>query len=325
MGYMVIWVLGVMVPLLGIVVFSFFSTKGIRFIFDPTFNSYVEIAVTGRYEVALRSLRLMATVTLIELLIAFPFALWLAKGVRSYIVKITTFTLLTVPFFLTPAARTIVWRVVLGREGLINTVLLQLGVIDAPLDWLLFSEFSIHLAFIGPYFPAMVWPIFLAMALIDDELLEASADLGGSPWHTLRYVIIPLSMPGIVAGVVFTFVPMLGDNVVPKLVGGRSNLAARGLDVQPDNGNELQRCRGDVGYRPCPDGRPASGVVARVSSDRRSERNLRGHAKMNAVAAAPCTGRSPNCRWERAAVPLACGRSSRSQWATSPFSSSTHQ
>ena len=219
-GYMVIWVLGVMVPLLGIVVFSFFSTKGIRFVFDPTFHSYVEIAVTGRYEVALRSLRLMATVTLIELLIAFPFALWLAKGVKSYIVKITTFTLLTVPFFLTPAARTIVWRVVLGREGLINTVLLQLGLIDAPLDWLLFSEFSIHLAFIGPYFPAMVWPIFLAMALIDDELLEASADLGGSPWHTLRYVIIPLSMPGIVAGVVFTFVPMLGDNVVPKLVGG---------------------------------------------------------------------------------------------------------
>ena len=219
-GYMVIWVLGVMVPLLGIVVFSFFSTKGIRFVLDPTFNSYVEIAVTGRYEVALRSLRLMATVTLIELLIAFPFALWLAKGVKSYIVKITTFTLLTVPFFLTPAARTIVWRVVLGREGLINTVLLELGLIDVPLDWLLFSEFSIHLAFIGPYFPAMVWPIFLAMALIDDELLEASADLGGSPWHTLRYVIIPLSMPGIVAGVVFTFVPMLGDNVVPKLVGG---------------------------------------------------------------------------------------------------------
>ena len=219
-GYMVIWVLGVMVPLLGVVVFSFFSTKGIRFVFDPTFNSYVEIAVTGRYEVALRSLRVMSTVTLIELLIAFPFALWLAKGVKSYFVKITTFTLLTVPFFLTPAARTIVWRVVLGREGLINTVLLQLGLIDSPLDWLLFSEFSIHLAFIGPYFPAMVWPIFLAMALIDGELLEASADLGGSPWHTLRYVIIPLSMPGIVAGVVFTFVPMLGDNVVPKLVGG---------------------------------------------------------------------------------------------------------
>ena len=219
-GYMVIWVLGVIVPLLGIVVFSFFSTKGIRFLFDPTVNSYVEIVTTGRYQVALRSLRLMSTVTLFELLIAFPFALWLAKGVKSYFVKITTFTLLSVPFFLTPAARTIVWRVVLGREGLVNTVLMQLGLIDAPLDWLLFSEFSIHLAFIGPYFPAMVWPIFLAMALIDDELLEASTDLGASPWHTLRYIIIPLSMPGIVAGVVFTFVPMLGDNVIPKLVGG---------------------------------------------------------------------------------------------------------
>ena len=219
-GYTLVWVLGVMVPLLCLVVFSLFSTKGIRFIYEPTFNAYAEIATTGRYEVALRSVRIMGTVTLLELFIAFPFALWLAKGVKSNLVKLTTFTLLSVPFFLTPAARTIVWRVVLGRNGLINSALVGLGVIDEPLDWLLFSEPSIHFAFVGPYFPAMVWPIFLAMALIDDEYLEASKDLGASPWHTLRYIIIPLSMPGVVAGIVFTFIPMLGDNVVPKLIGG---------------------------------------------------------------------------------------------------------
>ena len=219
-GYTMIWVLGIVVPLIGVTIFSFLATQGIRFLFEPTLKAYIEIITTGRYEVVLRSLRIMATVTFVELLIGFPFALWLAKGVQSKFVKIATFTLLTVPFFLTPTARTIVWRVVLGRNGLINALLTGLGFIDEPLDWLLFSEFAVHFAFIGPYFPTMVWPIFLAMSLIDNELLEASRDLGASSWHTLRHIIIPLSMPGVAAGIVFTFVPMLGDNIVPKLIGG---------------------------------------------------------------------------------------------------------
>ena len=213
-GYTLVWVLGIVVPLIGVIIFSFLATRGIRFLCEPTLEAYIEIITTGRYQVVLRSLRIMATVTFIEQLIGFPFALWLAKGGQSKFVKIATFTLLTVPFFLTPAARTIVWRVVLGRNGLINALLTGLEFIEQPLDWLLFSEFSVHFAFIGPYFPTMVWPIFLAMSLIDDELLEASRDLGASSWHTLRHIIIPLSMPGVAAGMVFTFVPMLGDNVV---------------------------------------------------------------------------------------------------------------
>ena len=219
-GYTVVWLLGVVVPLVGVLFFSFLATRGIRFLFEPTLEAYIYVVTTGRYEVALRSLRIMATVTFIELLIGFPFALWLAKGLKSNWVKMATFTLMSVPFFLSPPARTIVWRVVLGRHGPINTVLIGLGLIDEPLDWLLFSEFAVHFAFVGPYFPTMVWPCFLAISLIDDELLEASKDLGASSWHTLRHIIIPLSMPGVVAGVVFTFVPMLGDNVVPKLIGG---------------------------------------------------------------------------------------------------------
>jgi len=67
----------------------------------------------------------------------------------------------------------------------------------------------------------MVWPIFLSITLIDDELIEASKDIGASPWQTLRHVILPLAMPGILAGIVFTFVPMLGDDVVAKIIGGQ--------------------------------------------------------------------------------------------------------
>lgn len=219
-GFAAIWILGVMLPLVGLVAFSLLRSKEVSFIYEPTLDNWVEIVTGGRIEVTVRSIRLMGTVTLIELLIAFPFALWLAKYVKSNLVKIGTLALLSVPFFLTPAARVISWRVVLGQTGVINYSLINLGIIDEPLDWLLFSEFAVHLGFIGPYFPSMVFPIFLSMVMIDDELLEASRDLGASDARTLRHIIIPLAIPGVVAGIIFTFVPMLGDTVVPQLVGG---------------------------------------------------------------------------------------------------------
>jgi ABC-type spermidine/putrescine transport system permease subunit I len=129
-------------------------------------------------------------------------------------------SLLTIPFFVGLASRTIVFRPVLGRNGAINTLLIDFGLTSQPVDALLFSEFSVHLGLLGPSFPTMILPIFLAMSLIDDDLIEASRDLGGSPWRVFIDVILPLSMPGVVAGIVFTFVPMLGETVVPQLLGG---------------------------------------------------------------------------------------------------------
>ena len=218
--FTIVWVIGVLVPVLGIVVFSFFRSRGVTFIFEPTLAAYESTFSHAGWHVLLRSARITATVTVIELVVAYPFALWLAKSARSPLLKLATFTALTVPFFLSPASRTIVWRVILGRNGLINTVLLEIGIIDESLDWLLFSEQAVHFGFLGPYFPSMVWPIFLSITLIDDDLLEACRDLGGGSFHTFWYVILPLSLPGIVAGMIFTFVPMMGDTVVPQTVGG---------------------------------------------------------------------------------------------------------
>ena len=218
--FTIVWVLGVLVPVLGVVVFSFFDSRGVKFIFEPTLYAYESTFSHAGWQVLLRSVRITATVTVIELIVAYPFALWLAKSARSPLLKLVTFAALTVPFFLSPASRTIVWRVILGKNGLINTILLELGIISEPLDWLLFSEPAVHFGFFGPYFPNMVWPLFLSITLIDDEIIEASRDLGGGRFHTFWHVILPLSLPGIVAGVIFTFVPMMGDTVVPQTVGG---------------------------------------------------------------------------------------------------------
>ena len=134
--------------------------------------------------------------------------------------KSTLLILLVVPFFLSPAARTIVWRSILGSEGLVNIFLAQTGISPEPIGWLLFSEFSVHLGLIGPYFPSMVWPLFISFSLIDDELIKASRDLGADAFTTLKHIVVPLALPDIAAGLVFTAIPMLGDNVASTLLGG---------------------------------------------------------------------------------------------------------
>lgn len=216
----VLWVLGVLLPILSLVAISFVEGKGLGFVWAFSTKAYADILVGFRIEIVLRTLRIVAAVTLIELLLAFPFALWLAKGLKEGWLKSVLLILLVVPFFLSPAARTIVWRSILGNEGLINTFLAATGISSEPVGWLLFSEFSVHLGLIGPYFPSMVWPLFISFSLIDDELIKASRDLGADAFTTLRHVVVPLAMPGIAAGIVFTAIPMLGDNVASTLLGG---------------------------------------------------------------------------------------------------------
>jgi spermidine/putrescine transport system permease protein len=226
--FSIVWCLGVLLPLAGVVLFSFVRVSAEGLDFRLTLDAYREIFLTGRWEVTARTIRIAATVTALLLLISFPFALWLAKGLRSTAWKIVIWTLLTAPFFLSDTARVVIWRPVLGLMGPINSGLMELGLIERPLTWLLFSEPAVHFGLLGPFLPNMVWPIFLSLILIDDDLIEASKDIGASPWQTLRHVILPLSMPGILAGIIFSFVPMLGDDVVAKVIGGQQVLMLGG-------------------------------------------------------------------------------------------------
>jgi ABC-type spermidine/putrescine transport system permease subunit I len=216
----VVWGLGVLGPTLISLLLSLLGARGVHIRWSATLDAYRDILESGRWEVVLRTMGLAAFVSLICLACGFPFALWLAKRARPARLIQIIWMSLTIPFFLDPSARTIVWRTVLGTTGLVNTVLQRLHLTHAPIEWLLFSDFSVYLGLIGPYFPNMVMPIYLSILLIDDELLHASADLGASPWATLRRIVIPLAMPGIVAGVIFTFVPVMGDSVVPNILGG---------------------------------------------------------------------------------------------------------
>lgn len=231
LSLLLLWALVALVPIVGLGLWSVLSMENFRLVWEPSLQAYRDVLGSGRWEVAVRTLRIAAIVTIIELVIAIPFAFWMAKGTRSMVTKTVLLALLTIPFFLNLSARTIVWRGLLGLNGPINATLMQFGTISEPLDWLLFSEFAVILGLIAPYFPTMVFPLFLVFSLIDDEVLDASKDLGASPVFTLQHVILPLAVPGIGAGLVFTFIPMIGDPVVPTLLGG-GNVVVLSASVQ---------------------------------------------------------------------------------------------
>ncbi len=215
-----VWLVGALLPLAIGLGLSFMRQRGLHIRWSLSLQAYRDLIETGRIEVVLRTASVAAGVSLICLTGGLPLALWLAKTARSYWLIQLVWICLTVPFFLDPSARTLVLRLVLGSSGPINEVLLHLHLIAAPLRWLLFSNFAIILGLVGPYFPNMVWPIYLSILLIDDAVLDASRDLGAGPWATLRFTLLPLAMPGILAGLIMTFIPVLGDSVVPDLLGG---------------------------------------------------------------------------------------------------------
>lgn len=218
--FLLSWSFFVLIPIAGLLLWSFLTMENFRPVWDLSLQAYREVFASGRWEVTARTLGIASLVTLLEIVLALPFALWLSKGTKNMGLKITVLAALTIPFFLSLSARTIVWRALLGLHGPVNYALMASGVIDGPLDWLLFSQFSVILGLIGPYFPTMVFPLYLSINLIDDEMLAASTDLGATPGFTFWHVILPLAFPGLGAGIIFTFVPMIGDSVVPTLLGG---------------------------------------------------------------------------------------------------------
>ena len=146
------WVVIVILPLLIMISYSFFEMKNYQVSYDASFKTWNSLIDSGRWIAAVRTLRVVLMMTVVEFLIAFPFALWLAKTCKSKVTKAVIITLLTIPFFLDPSSRTIIWRAILGKNGIINTVLMELGIISEPMEWMLFSEFAVHFGMLAPYF-----------------------------------------------------------------------------------------------------------------------------------------------------------------------------
>ncbi len=183
------------------------------------------------FKTYLSTLRLCAAVWFATLLLGFAVAYFLAFHVRSVTWQTVLFLVCTIPFWTSNVIRMVSWVPLLGRNGLVNSFLQAAGLTGAPLEWLLFSNFSVIVAFVHLYTMFMIVPVFNSMSRIDRSLLEAAYDAGATGWQTLWNVIVPLSKPGIVIGSIFIITIVIGDYVTIGVMGGQQ-IASVGKVIQ---------------------------------------------------------------------------------------------
>ncbi len=226
-------------PLLLIVAVSFWPTSDYALVPGFTGDNYVSIfsgcsnladpCVT--FKTYWSTLRFSFFTWAVSLVLGFTIAYFLAFHVRSVAAQTALFVLCTIPFWTSNVIRMISWVPLLGRNGLVNQALVGVGLVDQPVEWLLFSEFSVVLAFVHLYTMFMLVPIFNSMMRIDRALLEAAEDAGASAWQTLWNVIVPLCRTGIVIGSIFVITIVMGDFVTVGVMGGQQ-IASVGKVIQ---------------------------------------------------------------------------------------------
>jgi putrescine transport system permease protein len=167
----------------------------------------------------LKSLQVAAISTAILLLIAYPVAYALARAPRRW--QGLLVLLVVLPFWTSFLIRAYAWVNILQHDGLLNRALVALRIVDAPVTWLA-TDTAVYIGIVYSYFPFMVLPLFAALEKLDNTLLEAAADLGSPPWRTFFQVTVPLSLPGIAAGSLLCFIPIVGEFVIPDLLGSSS-------------------------------------------------------------------------------------------------------
>jgi putrescine transport system permease protein len=182
-----------------------------------SFENYTTIVTDRLYAWSYwKSLQVATISTAILLLIGYPVAYALARAPRRW--QATLVLLVVLPFWTSFLIRVYAWINILQHDGLLNQALLALHVVDQPVTWLATDQ-AVYLGIVYSYFPFMVLPLYAALDKLDDTLLEAAADLGAPPWKTFLAITVPLSLPGIVAGALLCFIPVMGEFVIPDLLG----------------------------------------------------------------------------------------------------------
>ena len=210
-----------LLPMVALIVVSFFDYDSVQIIPGFVLTNYQDVlgsSVTWR--TYLNTLRFTAIVWAVTLVVGFWVSFYLAFVVRSRAIQLVLFLVCTIPFLTSNIIRMISWVPFLGREGLLNTALLRLGLIRSPLEFLLFSDFAVVLAYVHLYTLFMVTPIFNTMMRIDRRFIEAAIDGGARPWQVIAHVIVPLCKPGIAIGSIFVVTLVMGDFITVRLMSG---------------------------------------------------------------------------------------------------------
>ena len=207
-------------PLGTILLYSFLTDGYLEIIRTFTLANYIEAWTNDLYRtVMVRSLGVSIAVTFVTVILAFPIAYFVSFHVEPSRKSLWLF-MITIPFWTSYLIRVFLWKVILGYNGVVNSGLLGLGLIEEPLTFILYNVNSVVITLAHAYAPFAILPIFVALEKIDRSLLEAGQDLGESKFMTFLRVTLPLAMPGVIASVLIVFIPTIGDYVTPHLVGG---------------------------------------------------------------------------------------------------------
>ena len=207
-------------PLLTILAYSFFKDGYLTVIREFTLENYRAVWTDPIFhKIMLRSLGVAGLVTVVTVALAFPVAYFLSFAVDPGRKSMWLF-LITIPFWTSYLIRVFLWKVILGYNGVINSGLKTLGIIEQPLTFILYNVNAMVITLAHAYAPFAILPIFIALEKIDRSLLEAGRDLGESRLMTFWRVTLPLAMPGVLAAVLIVFIPTIGDYATPALIGG---------------------------------------------------------------------------------------------------------
>jgi putative spermidine/putrescine transport system permease protein len=217
-------------PILVVITASFLQSDGFGgVVFSPTLQNYLDIFSSGlTFNLYLETAKFTVLTWLFSVIIGFWVAYFLVFHVRNPLLAIGLFLLCTVPFWTSNIIRMISWIPLLGKEGLINMALIRLGVVRQPLEFLLFSGFSVTVAYVHQLTIFMIVPIFNSMARIDKRVVEAALDAGASRWEIMRLIVFPLSKNGIALGSIFVVSIVMGDFFVIKVMSGGGSASVVG-------------------------------------------------------------------------------------------------
>ena len=224
-------------PLAMVVTFSFWTQDYLDIDTTLTLDNYREAFGQPIYRVLLlRSIVISLVVTVTTVILAFPMAYFLSFKVKRR--KTLWLFLITIPFWTSYLLRVFLWKVILGYNGVLNSALQGVGIIDEPLTFILYNANAVVITLAHAWAPFAILPIFVAMEKIDRSLLEAAEDLGDGPVRRFFRVTLPLAMPGVMAATIIVLIPTVGDFITPKLVGGTDGLMiANMIQVQIGRAN----------------------------------------------------------------------------------------
>ena len=228
------WGLVLLVPYLMMLAISFYTQQFPFHVPDFQLGNYLTLIGDSQYYGVLgRSVKVALFVSVAAFCLSYPLAYFLAFKVQSSRLRMFLYIATIVPLWVSYLLRAYTWKTILGSEGILNSFLMWLGIIDQPSTVFLYNEFAMVITMAYIFTPFMVMPIYASLEKIPRSLMEASKDLGAGRWKTFMKITLPLTMPGILAGFTFTFGLSVGDFISPILVGGPySNMIANVVATQ---------------------------------------------------------------------------------------------